>query len=131
MLYDNFVVTKDTLKNRNILLQLVAVLTIWATLPAVVLIQMTIWIYQQIYFSIYEMPKARFRDYFIIDRHKLMKLNVFQKLGCMYCGYANASAAWVKVIANRTEIYSCAIKHSARKEGQEHQKEFYEYKEFQ
>ena len=130
MLYDHFVVTKRTLKPRALLLQLIAALAIWSTLPAVVFIHCYLWLYQQVYFSIYAMPKARFRDYCIVDRHKLRKLNWCQKLACMYCGYANGVAAWVKVIANRTEVYSCAIKHSVAKEGQEHQKDFFAYDAF-
>lgn len=130
MLYDNFVVAKHPLKIRGLFLQIIATMTIWATLPAVVCIHCVIWLYQQIYFSIYEIPKANFRDYCIIDRHKLRKLNFFQKCGCVYCGYANGVAAWIKVVGNRTEVYSCAIKHSVHKEGQEHQKEFFEYKKF-
>jgi hypothetical protein len=131
MLYDNFVVTKHPLKIRGLFLQIIATIVIWSTLPAVILIHCTLLIYQQIYFSIYDIPKARFLDYCIIDRHKLKKLNWLQKCGCAYCGYANGVAAWIKVIANRTEVYSCAIKHSVHKEGQEHQKEFFEYSNFQ
>ncbi|HLC76414.1 MAG TPA: hypothetical protein VJB82_04850 [Candidatus Peribacterales bacterium] len=131
MLYDNFIVTKQTLKIRGLFLQAIATIAIWSTLPAVLFIHCTLWIYQQVYFSIYEIPKARFRDYCIIDHHRLKKLNWFQKLGCMYCGYGNGTVAWMKVIANRTEIYSCAIKHNTTKEGQEHQKDFFEYSTFQ
>ncbi|OGJ67494.1 hypothetical protein A3B61_00055 [Candidatus Peribacteria bacterium RIFCSPLOWO2_01_FULL_53_10] len=130
MIYDNFVITKQTLKIRGLLLQIIATMAIWSTLPAVILIHCTIWIYQQVYFTIYGMPKARYRDYYIVDRHKLKKLNWFQKFACMYCGYANGTAAWVKVIANRTEVYSCAIKHNVHKEGQEHQKQFFAYEKF-
>ncbi len=131
MLYDNFVVTKQTLKRRNILLQLIALAVIWGALPAVILIHITIWIYQQIYFSIFDIPKVRFRDYCIFDRQKLRKINWCQKLACGYCQYANGTAAWLKVVANRTEIYSCTIKNSVHKEGQEHQKEFFPYEQFQ
>lgn len=130
MLYDNFVVTKHTLKRRGLLLQIIAVITIWATLPAVVLIHCTIAIYQKIYFSIFDIPKVRFRDYFVIDRQKLKKLKRTQKCGCMYCGYANAVAPWITAVGNRTEVYSCAIKHSVHKEGQGHQKEFFDYEDF-
>jgi hypothetical protein len=30
----------------------------------------------------------------------------------------------------RTEVYSCAIKHGRKAQGQEHQRDFYEYEEF-
>lgn len=130
MLIDRYIVTKYPLKVRNLVLQIIATIAIWAMIPPIVIIHTTLWIYQQIYFSIYGIPKAQFREYLIIDRHKLKQLNWGQKLACMYCGYANAVAAWCKVVANRTEVYSCAIKHSVMKEGQEHQKEFFEYEDF-
>jgi len=49
----------------------------------------------------------------------------------MYCGYANGLIAWIKATLNVTEAYSCAIKHSVNKQGQEHQRWFYEYGEFE
>ncbi|OGJ59927.1 hypothetical protein A2881_02220 [Candidatus Peribacteria bacterium RIFCSPHIGHO2_01_FULL_55_13] len=131
MLYDNFVVTKQTLKKRGLFLQLVATVIIWSVLPFGLLLHGSIWIYQQIYFPIYDIPKVRFSDYCIFDRYKLRHLNIFQKLACLYCEYANGGVAWLKAIVNRTEIYSCSIKHNVHKEGQEHQKDFFEYKAFQ
>lgn len=130
MLIDRYIVTKHPLKICPLFLQVIATIAIWAMVPPIVLVHTTLWLYQQIYFSIYGMPKARFRDYLIIDRHKLSRLNWGQKLTCVYCGYANGVAAWCKVIANRTEVYSCAIKHSVIKEGQEHQRDFFDYDTF-
>jgi hypothetical protein len=131
MLYDNFVVTKQTLKVRGLFLQLVAGLAVWSVLPFAILIHCSVWIYQQIYFSIFDIPKIKFRDYCTFDRHKLQKLNVFQKMGCWWCEYANGTAAWLTAVANRTEVYCCAIKNNIHKEGQAHQKDFFEYKSFQ
>ena len=131
MLINRFVVTKSLLRTRSIILQIIATIAIWSMLPFIVMIHVSLWIYQQVYFSIYAIPKAKFRDYLIIDHYKLSKLNLGQKLACTYCGYANAVAAWCKVVANRTEVYSCAIKHSVHKEGQEHQKDFFAYEDFE
>ncbi len=130
MLYDMFVIGKHPLRRRSLLLQLVAFIVIWSTLPAVLLIHASIWIYQEIYFSIFDIPKARIREYIAFDRNRLRRLNIAQKMGCMYCAYANGVAAWIKAIANRTELYSCSIKHGTPVRGQEHQKDFFPYGKF-
>jgi hypothetical protein len=46
-----------------------------------------------------------------MDRNKLAYLNPFEKLGCMYCGYANGFLLYAKEIAGRTEKYWCGIMH--------------------
>ena len=130
MLINRYIVTKHALKTRSIVLQIIATIAIWAMIPPIVIIHTTLWVYQQIYFSIYSIPKARVRDYLIIDRPKLRKLNWGQKLACGYCGYANAVAAWCKTVANRTEVYSCAIKHKTLVQGNEHQADFFPYEDF-
>ncbi len=130
MLYDKCLITKYPLRQRGILLQCVACIAIWSTLPAVLLIHLSVWIYHQIYFSIYDIPKARISEYIIFDRNRLRKLNIAQKIGCMYCAYGNGVAAWLKVVTNRTEVYSCAIKHSSPGPGQEHQQDFFLYEDF-
>lgn len=118
------------LRRRSIVLQLVAMVVIYSLLVPLVLVHVWIWLYQEIYFSIFEIPKVRFLDYMIIDRRKLSRLNWFQRVNCAYCGYANCLVAWVKVVINRTEAYSCAIKHSVFTPGQEHGKSFQEYEKF-
>lgn len=130
MFYDLFVIGKHPLRQRGLLLQLVAFIAIWSTLPAVILIHLSIWIYQHIYFTIFDIPKASIGEYIFFDRNRLRKLNIARKMGCMYCAYANGIAAWSKAVANRTEIYSCSIKHSSPGPGQEHQKDFFPYEKF-
>ena len=80
--------------------------------------------------SIYDIPKCSLRDYVVLDRKKLSKLNLLQKISCAYCGYSNGLTAWFKAVSNRTEAYSCAIKHNSYKKGQEHHVNFYEYDKF-
>ena len=53
-------------------------------------------------------------DYLAIDRHQLSYLNLIEKLNCMYCGYCNGLAAYVREAAARTEQYWCLIKHARR-----------------
>ena len=38
-------------------------------------------------------------------------LKGFEKLGCMYCGYANGVLRYMKEIAGETEKYWCGIMH--------------------
>ncbi|MBU1032352.1 MAG: hypothetical protein ABII13_05045 [Patescibacteria group bacterium] len=64
-----------------------------------------------------------------IDRHKLKYLNFFQKVYCVYCGYANGVLQyWVK-IAGETERYWCGIQHESSKDfvPPEHHKNFAKY----
>ena len=72
-----------------------------------------------------------FLNYFVIvEGGRTLRFPGFVKFACFYCEYANGLASWVKVVANRTEIYSCAIKHRTIAQGQDHQKNFYEYEKF-
>ena len=47
----------------------------------------------------------------IMDRNKLQYLTPFQKVGCMYCGYANGLLVYLKEISGLTEKYWCGIMH--------------------
>lgn len=39
-------------------------------------------------------------------------LNAIEKLGCIYCSYANGLLAYIAEIAARTEQHFCPIKHA-------------------
>lgn len=69
-------------------------------------------LYQSICFPIYGIPKLRRRDYLIFDRGRLAYLNAIEKLGCVYCSYANGLLAYIAEIAARTEQHFCPIKHA-------------------
>ncbi|MCF8381420.1 MAG: hypothetical protein K9H49_17740 [Bacteroidales bacterium] len=90
-----------------------------------------IWIelYHRIAFPLYGIKYIRRRDYIKIDRHKLSYLHAFQKINCVYCGYANGAIKYFGKIIAETEIYWCGIQHDKR-EGfivPEHHKDFIEY----
>lgn len=69
-------------------------------------------IYHRICFPLYGIPYVKRGDYIRIDRHKLDYLNIFQKIYCVYCGYANGAIQyWVKIAAE-TEYYWCGIQHN-------------------
>jgi hypothetical protein len=77
------------------------------------LLDVSVAIYQLICFPIYGIPKAQRRDYMFFDRGRLAYLNAIEKVGCVYCSYANGLLAYIAEIAGRTEQYFCPIKHAA------------------
>ncbi len=115
----------------HILLAIVAALSIYSMLVSILILDLSTYIYQQVYFSITDIPKVRRGDYLAIDRFKLKKLNFGQKVNCLYCEYVNGVLAWTKAVANQTEVYSCAVKHKSKRLGQEHQAGYYDYVEFE
>lgn len=130
MYKDRFTVTREPLKACSLVVRVIAGTAIWSMIFPIVLLHACLWFYEKIYFSAYEIPKIPFRDYLMLDRQKLSKLRLGQKFSCTFCAYTNAVAAWFKAISNRTEVYSCAIKHSIFVEGHEYQKDFFEYDQF-
>lgn len=124
------------LKSKNVgrinpLVRIIGAFSIWSLLIPIIIADIWTTIYQEIYFTIYDIPKISKKDYLNMDRWDLDKLNIWQKLSCVYCEYANGTVAWLKAVANQTEINSCAIKHKKHKLGEDHHKDFYAYEEFQ
>lgn len=78
------------------------------------LLDLAVSVYQSICFPIYGIPKARREDYLIFDRGHLAYLNPIEKLGCVYCSYANGLLAYIAEIGARTEQHFCPIKHARR-----------------
>lgn len=113
------------------LLPWIANITIYLPFIPIVLMHVLCLFYQAIAFTIYDIPKVHLRDFLILDRGKLKKLNWVQRLNCVYCAYANGVLAWLKATGNQTEAYACAIKHSVTKAGQEYQADFYPYEKYQ
>ena len=89
--------------------------------------------YHQIGFRLYGIKILRRKDYIVIDRHRLKGLTLFNKIGCVYCGYANGLAAYFVAIAAETEAYWCAIIHQNKNifDKQPHQKEFLKREKFE
>ena len=87
---------------------------IYAILPPLLLLDLTLVIYQAIYFRAYGIPRVNRSDYIVIDRHQLAYLNGIEKVNCVYCGYANGLFGFAKEVGARTEQYWCPIKHSRR-----------------
>lgn len=85
---------------------------IWLPLVGLVLLDLLVSIYQFLCFPLYGIETVKRSSYIAItDRAKLSYLNPFEKLSCMYCGYANGFLLYAKEIAGRTEKYWCGIMH--------------------
>ena len=85
---------------------------IWLPLIAIIFLNILVEIYHQICFPLYGLKKVKRSEYVqVLDRNRLQYLNPFEKIGCMYCGYANGSLLYFKEIAGRTEKYWCGIMH--------------------
>jgi len=87
---------------------------IYSVIVPLVLLDLSITVYQAVCFPVYGIPKVRRRDYLVFDRHHLAYLNALEKLNCAYCSYANGLIAYVREIASRTEQYWCPVKHARR-----------------
>jgi len=87
---------------------------IYALIVPLVLLDLSVMLYQAICFPAYGIEKVRRRDYLVFDHHHLAYLNALEKLNCGYCSYANGVIAFVREVASRTEQYWCPIKHARR-----------------
>jgi hypothetical protein len=99
------------LRNTRLLVILSSPLIYACVLPFL-LLDASVAMYQLVCFPIYGIPKVRRKDYLVFDRGRLAYLNTIQKVGCIYCSYANGLLALITEIAARTEQHFCPIKHS-------------------
>jgi hypothetical protein len=102
---------------------------IWILIVPLVICDFFGELYHQIGFRLCGIPLVKRSQYVKIDRHKLKYLNLLEKVGCVYCGYANGFLAYASEIAARTEKYWCGIKHKKYKDFVEpkHHKDFVKY----
>jgi hypothetical protein len=87
---------------------------IYACVFPFLLVDASVAVYQIVCFPIYGIPKVRRKDYLVFDRGRLAYLNTIEKVGCVYCSYANGLLAYIREIAARTEQHFCPIKHARR-----------------
>jgi len=85
---------------------------IYACAIPFVLLDLSVTLYQSICFPIYDIAKVRRKDYIVFDRGRLAYLNAIEKIGCVYCSYANGLLAYIAEIAARTELRFCPIQHA-------------------
>jgi len=87
---------------------------IYGMIFPLVILDLSVTIYQQICFRAYGIPRVGRSGYMVIDRHHLGYLNGIEKLNCFYCSYANGLMAYAREIAARTEQFWCPIKHAQK-----------------
>ncbi len=87
---------------------------IYGMVVPLLLLDISLTLYQHICFRVYRIPLVRRSDYLVIDRHHLAYLNIIEKLNCVYCGYGNGLIEYGREITARTEQYWCPIKHAHR-----------------
>ena len=80
-------------------------------IPALIL-DVLLFIYQQVCFRLYWISFVKRKDYIIYDRRYLDYLNIIQKVNCIYCSRINGLFSYAVEIAGRTEKYWCPIKAS-------------------
>jgi hypothetical protein len=89
-------------------------------------------IYHQVCFRLYGIELVQRDQYIKMDRHRLSKLKLMQKVNCSYCGYVNGLMAYGTKVAGETEKFWCAINHAETKAyvTPEHHEEFAEYDDY-
>lgn len=94
----------------------------------VVILDIFLFIYQQICFRLYWIPLVKRGDYITYDRRFLDYLNLIQKFNCIYCSYVNGFMIYATEVVWRTEKYWCPIKNAKKTMGEhEWQKFFADY----
>ena len=96
---------------------LLSVLTapvIYALFFPMLLLDLSVTIYQHICFRAYGIPRVKRSDYFVYDRAHLAYLNFIEKINCAYCSYGNGLMAYGREVVARTEQYWCPIKHARK-----------------
>lgn len=87
---------------------------IYGLIVPLLLMDLTVTLYQALCFPIYRIARVKRADYFIYDRRHLQYLNFFERFHCTYCAYANGLLAYCVEVTARTEQYFCPIKHAHR-----------------
>lgn len=102
---------------------------IWLPLVAFFVLDLFVEVYHRTCFPLYGLPLVPRNEYIRIDRQKLSYLTWWQKINCIYCGYANGLMAYCTRIVGETERYWCGIQHQQGKgyRPPEHHKEFLVY----
>ncbi|MBT8348135.1 MAG: hypothetical protein HKP62_01645 [Sulfurovum sp.] len=96
------------------LLHLLSSPIIYAMIIPAILLDIILFVFQQVIFRIYKFKFIKRSDYMIFDHHYLGYLNPIEKLNCLYCSYFNGLMLYASAIAGRTELYFCPIKHAKK-----------------
>ncbi|MDR3394021.1 MAG: hypothetical protein P4L70_03380 [Parasulfuritortus sp.] len=85
---------------------------IYGAVFPMLLLDLTVTVYQAICFTVYKIPKVRRTDHFVYDRHLLSYLNWIERMNCLYCSYGNGLMSYAREVVARTEQFWCPIKHA-------------------
>jgi len=99
---------------RGDLLTVLTAPVIYSLIVAFAWLDLSVSFYQAVCFRAWGIARVRRREYFALDRHKLVYLNGLEKVNCLYCSYVNGLVAYVREVAARTEQYWCPIRHARR-----------------
>lgn len=101
---------------------------IYGAIFPMLLLDLTVTVFQAVCFPVYKIPKVARRDHFIYDRHLLPYLNWIERVNCLYCSYGNGLMAYAREIVARTEQFWCPIKHARRTAApHDHYPDFFDY----
>lgn len=109
----------EYLKDRRLLRGLYCLLSlpfIWGILPCLFVMDIIMEIYHRVCFSLYSLDYIKRSSYIRVDRQKISFLKNWQKVNCMYCGYATGLFSYWVAIAAQTEKYWCGIQHKKSKD---------------
>lgn len=107
---------------------LISAPVIYSMIVPLVILDISVTLYQLLCFPLYRIERVRRSDYMAFDRRHLAYLNIIEKFHCTYCSYANGLAAYVKEVIARTEQYWCPIRHARRLlEAHSHYGQFVDY----
>lgn len=87
---------------------------LYPVIVPLVLLDVSVTLYQWICFPLYRIPRVRRSHYFVFDRTHLAYLNLLEKFNCAYCSYGNGLVAYVREVVGLTEQYWCPIKHARK-----------------
>jgi len=76
---------------------------IYALLFPILLLDLSITVYQHICFRAYGLARVKRGDYFVYDRTHLAYLNLIEKINCAYFSYGNGVMAYGREVVARTE----------------------------
>ena len=117
--FENEILSRQKKNMKNLLtwfrkvpfLHFIAAPIIYIMIIPSVIIDITLFIYQQIIFRVFKFKFIKRSDYIIFDHQYLGYLNPIEKINCLYCSYVNGLMQYALAIAGRTELYFCPIKH--------------------
>jgi hypothetical protein len=87
---------------------------VYGMVVPLLLLDFSVSFYQATCFPLYRLPKVDRKKYVLLDRRRLLMLNIFDRISCEFCSYANGVLAYTMEILSVTEQFWCPIKHAGK-----------------